>query len=77
MPRRHCKFTARDIARAIRGVQAAGYELGRVEIGTDGQIVVFPRTTADSDNPDELTYNPKNPAAALDEWLARQNRGKR
>jgi hypothetical protein len=40
MPRRPTRFTQADIARAVRAVIAAGLAISRVEIATDGKIVV-------------------------------------
>ena len=36
------KFKQRDVTRALRAAMAAGIEVGRFEIGTDGKIVVVP-----------------------------------
>jgi len=49
MARRACKFRQREITRTIRAVQAAGGAVARVEIETDGKIVVHLGTG--SDNP--------------------------
>ena len=40
MGRRPSTFTQRDIARAVRGVMAAGLRVARVEISRDGGIVI-------------------------------------
>lgn len=38
-------FTQRDIEKAVAGCQAAGLEVGRVEIDRDtGRIVILPRS---------------------------------
>ena len=39
--RRASRFRAREIARALRAVQAAGGAVDRVEIDPDGKIVVY------------------------------------
>jgi hypothetical protein len=40
MPRRSSAFTRSDITRALRGAKDAGMDVGRVEIATDGRIVI-------------------------------------
>jgi hypothetical protein len=40
MARRACKFRQREITRTIKAARAAGVEVDRVEIDTDGKIVV-------------------------------------
>lgn len=40
MARGRLTFKQRDLTRAVRAVVAAGVEVARVEVGTDGQIVV-------------------------------------
>jgi hypothetical protein len=40
MPRRPARFTQAEVARAVRGVTEAGEVISRVEITTDGKIVV-------------------------------------
>jgi hypothetical protein len=35
-------FKQQDLARAVRGVRAAGLDVQRVEVGKDGKIVVIP-----------------------------------
>jgi hypothetical protein len=42
MARGKQKFKQRDVARAIRAVQAAGLEVGRVDIAPDGTITIRP-----------------------------------
>jgi hypothetical protein len=46
MPRARCTFRQCDVTRAIRGAQAAGVEIARVEIGKDGKIVILPMQSA-------------------------------
>jgi len=41
MPRRPARITQADVARAVRAITAAGLVITRIEIGTDGQIVVI------------------------------------
>ncbi len=50
--RRPCKFTQRDISRAIRGVEASGKQVGSIRIGMDGSIQI---AVAGADDPDEAT----------------------
>ncbi len=33
-----------EIARAVRGVRAAGLDVGKVVVGRDGSITVFPKS---------------------------------
>jgi len=40
MPRARCTFRQRDLRLAVETAKAAGLEIGRVEIGRDGKIVV-------------------------------------
>jgi hypothetical protein len=40
MPRSRCTFRQRDLRLAVETARAAGLEIGRVEIGRDGKIVV-------------------------------------
>lgn len=40
MSRGPSTFRQRDLTRALRGAQAAGVELARVEIGRDGRIIM-------------------------------------
>jgi hypothetical protein len=49
MARGTFKFRQRDLTRAVRAVQAAGIEIGRVEIAPDGTITIRPG------KPDEST----------------------
>jgi hypothetical protein len=44
MSRSKCAFRQRDVARAARGVLAAGLDVDRVEIGTDGKIIVVTKS---------------------------------
>jgi hypothetical protein len=57
---RRCAFKQRDIARAVRGAEAAGIEIGRVDINpVTGKISIVPAT------------EPKNDSE-LDRWLEGQ-----
>jgi hypothetical protein len=40
--RRPCIFKQTDLTRALKGARAAGMEIARVEIESDGRIVVVP-----------------------------------
>jgi hypothetical protein len=40
MPRARCTFRQRDLRLAVETARAAGLEIGRVEIGRDGKIIV-------------------------------------
>jgi hypothetical protein len=42
MSRKPCTFTQGEIARATRGVRAAGLEVARVEVKKDGSFAVIP-----------------------------------
>jgi hypothetical protein len=44
MARGKCLFKETDVARAVRAVEAAGHNIARVEIGTDGKITIVPGT---------------------------------
>ena len=41
MSRGRCTFKQNDLTRALRATAAAGVEVQRVEIDTDGKIVVY------------------------------------
>lgn len=43
-----CSFTKSAVARAVKGVVAAGVEVARVEIDKDGRIVVFAKHDSNS-----------------------------
>jgi hypothetical protein len=43
MSRRPQRFTQADVTRAIRGAQAAGLTIARVEIDVEGKIVIVLR----------------------------------
>lgn len=46
-PRGLCTFRQRDVAAAIRAVEATGKRIARVEIGKDGTIVIIPHESAE------------------------------
>lgn len=53
MSRGRCKFKHSDVVRAMKAVAAAGAKVSRVEIDTDGKIVVVTAdgaTLADEDD---------------------------
>lgn len=52
MPRARCTFRQRDLRLAIETARAAGLEIGRVEIGRDGKIVVVAGKLATRDDLD-------------------------
>ena len=58
MPRRVCLFRQTDLTRALKGVRAAGMEIGRIEISKEGVIVMVPGT------PEE----PTDASAEVNEW---------
>ena len=63
MSRRPCAFRQRDIARAVRGAQAAGIEIGRVDIDPlTGKISVVPAAEPKNDTELDrwLTGHPEN-----------------
>jgi hypothetical protein len=60
MVRRPCTFRLTDLTRALKGARAAGVEVARFEIDTDGRIVVV--TTESADIGDERND--------LDKWIA-------
>ena len=51
MARRACKFRKREIARVIRAAKAAGVEVDRVEVDSNGKIVVYSGTGGDNPKP--------------------------
>lgn len=62
MAGRRATFTQADLTRAVKAVRAAGLDVARVEIGTDGKIVLVQST--------ETISGPQSP---LDEWKAKRN----
>ena len=60
MSRRPCAFTQRDIARAVRGAEAAGIRVARVDIEPNtGRISIVPAGISTNDS-------------ELDRWLEEQ-----
>lgn len=57
------RFKQADVARALKGALAAGFEVGAVEIGADGQI----RIVAASKAIDNSSLNP------FDQWKAKRD----
>jgi hypothetical protein len=57
MPRRPCLFRQSDIAKAVRGAQAAGLAVARVEVDHEGRIIVVAASGAVEHNGalDDLT----------------------
>ena len=52
MSRTSPSFRQADVTRALKGAQAAGFEVGRVEIDASGKIVVIAKSeTIDSVTP--------------------------
>lgn len=50
MSRKACAFKQRDIARAVRGAEAAGVKIGRVEIEPNtGRISIVPASASSND----------------------------
>jgi hypothetical protein len=48
--RKACAFKQRDIARAVRGAEAAGVKIGRVEIEPNtGRISIVPASASSND----------------------------
>ena len=58
MTRRPVAFKQADIARAVKGVLAAGVKVSRVEVGSDGKISI---TSAESE---------MSEVSELDRWRA-------
>jgi hypothetical protein len=56
--RKPCLFKERDVRRAAKAVMSAGLNVARIEINTDGVIVVVPS------KPEELASS----EAASNEW---------
>jgi hypothetical protein len=47
-------FRQRDLKAAIRGVEAAGHTVARIEIGKDGKIVIIPAREGGAGSLDEV-----------------------
>lgn len=66
MANRPASFRQVDVSRALKGAKAAGFAVGRVEISTDGRIVILPLSATpepdDAGNPwDETLKNEQAP----------------
>jgi hypothetical protein len=67
MSRRPCAFKQRDIARAVRGAEAAGVKVGRVDIEPNtGRISIVPAgvSTNDSELDRWIEGHPQNARSA-------------
>lgn len=62
MPRGPVPFRQADVARAVKGVKAAGVSVGRVEILPDGRIIVCSDTAP-----------APAPESAFDTWRAKRD----
>jgi len=47
------RFKQVDLTRAVRGAQAAGMRIGRIEIDPNGKIVILSERTAPARGPNE------------------------
>lgn len=55
------RFTQADIQRLVKGAQAAGLEIARIEIEPDGTLAVVTTDAADQDEPDLSSYIERTP----------------
>lgn len=55
------RFTQADIQRLVKGVQAAGLEIARIEIEPDGTLAVVTTDAPDQDEPDLSYYIERAP----------------
>ncbi len=62
MARGPVAFKQADVARAVKGVKAAGVSVGRVEIAPDGRIIICAEAAP-----------PPEPETAFDTWRARRD----
>jgi hypothetical protein len=62
MARGPASFKQADVTRALRAVKAAGLDVVRTEIGTDGKIVLHHHSEVSSE-----------PATPFDEWKAKHD----
>lgn len=46
MGARFVRFKQADLTRAVKGVEAAGFRVGRIEIDANGKIVILSETTS-------------------------------
>jgi hypothetical protein len=61
MPRSPRLFRESDIRRAIKATRSSGIEIGRIEIGQDGRIVVVP------------ARDPETEPTALEQWRVKRS----
>lgn len=54
MGRAAATFKQSDLTRALKGAKAAGVAVARVEVGTDGKIIIVVGEPAPGDAPNEL-----------------------
>lgn len=67
MGRGRLKFKQRDVTRAVKGALAAGVDIGKVEIDTDGKIVIVAGDKVSIQGPNEwdtVCESPRNTAKA-------------
>jgi len=65
MARGSSTFKQRDVARAIKAMQAVGIEIARVEIGRDGKLVFVVKSSEPAQPEDDTD---KEVAALREEW---------
>jgi hypothetical protein len=53
MGRSRCTFRQADVTRALRAAEAAGIEVGRIEIAPDGRITLVPKGAHESSDDNE------------------------
>jgi hypothetical protein len=54
MSKAKCLFRESGVKRGVRAVEAAGLSIARIEIGTDGKIVIVPSTLPVETKPGEV-----------------------
>lgn len=67
MPRAPCLFRESDVRRAIRAARSSGIEVGRIEIGQDGRIVVI------LGDPSKESVAPEAEPMPLEQWRAKRS----
>ena len=64
MPQVRCRFRRTEVTRAVKAVEAAGKSVARVEVDTEGKIIIIPgEPTKDA------------PEGDLDQWLGKRQNG--